>query len=353
LEVSPQTKGKFSLQTILYILLAGAFIYFIIKYRDQLFKIVDVLNRGVWYITLIAIVVAGVAIYNQVRLYATIYGLLDLPNPEQELLPLYLVRRFVTVAAPSGGFSGWLPFIQFARRKELSVGAVFLANLIYSILWYSTFFIFLLIGLIFLFVSHDLQWFEVSAALIMLGADIAMIIGLILAWTSPIRLKQTLSWGAAGIHKVTDFLGRPAPVTVKQATTFADNLTAAVDRMRESRKREALLPVAHAFTNEALNLVMFFVVALAFGVHLNFGVLVAAYSVSILFFVVSPTPGGLGVVEGSIILVLTSLGVKPEEATVVTLAYRGIYFWLPFILGFGALRWFNQHLNGEAVSTET
>jgi uncharacterized membrane protein YbhN (UPF0104 family) len=32
------------------------------------------------------------------------------------------------------------------------------------------------------------------------------------------------------------------------------------------------------------------------------------------------------------------LGVPQAGATVVTLAYRGITFWLPFLLGFVALR---------------
>ena len=59
---------------------------------------------------------------------------------------------------------------------------------------------------------------------------------------------------------------------------------------------------------------------------------------SVLFYIVSPTPGGLGFVEGALILVLTSLGVPQAGATVVTLAYRGITFWLPFLLGFVALR---------------
>jgi hypothetical protein len=48
-------------------------------------------------------------------------------------------------------------------------------------------------------------------------------------------------------------------------------------------------------------------------------------------------------VEGTLILVLTALGVRAHNATVITLAYRGISFWLPFVLGFAALRWFRQH----------
>ena len=48
---------------------------------------------------------------------------------------------------------------------------------------------------------------------------------------------------------------------------------------------------------------------------------------------------------------LTELGVPAENAAVITLAYRGISFWLPFVLGFAALRWFNRH--PEPKSQET
>jgi hypothetical protein len=73
-----------------------------------------------------------------------------------------------------------------------------------------------------------------------------------------------------------------------------------------------------------------------------------------LFFVMTPTPGGLGFVEGILILVMSSLDVPNESALVITLAYRGLTFWLPFILGFFAYRWFHRHLDRlEEGITET
>ncbi len=59
----------------------------------------------------------------------------------------------------------------------------------------------------------------------------------------------------------------------------------------------------------------------------------------ILFWIVSPTPQGIGVVEGVMTLVFTSLGVPAAVSTTVTLAFRGLTFWLPLIVGFIILRW--------------
>ncbi len=133
-------KFKITFQGIIYILLIGAFAYWTYSYRDQLVQILSVIQQGVWYIILATMLVLGIAIYNQATLYTSIYEILELPSTRREMLPLYLVRRFVQVAAPSGGFSGWVPFLQFARRRDIAVGAVFIANLIYTILWYTTFF---------------------------------------------------------------------------------------------------------------------------------------------------------------------------------------------------------------------
>jgi glycosyltransferase 2 family protein len=334
---------RLSFQHIVYLLLIAAFSYALYRYRDQLSEIVDVLQQGVWYLVLAALLTLVLTVYNQTWLYASIYQLLALPSQRRDFLPLYLVKRFVQVAAPSGGFSGWVPFLQFARRREFSVGTVFVANLIYTILWYSTFGFFLLIGLFFLFTSHDLQWFEISAALTILATDLVMIGLLITAWVRPGLPLRIMRNTARLLQRLFALIRRPPPLSERQMTTFAADLSQGVMQMRRAGWRKMLEPVLHAFINEALHIGIFFLVALAFGVQLNFGVLVAAYSISVLFWIVSPTPGGLGFVEGTLILVLTALDVPATAAAVITLAYRGISFWLPFVLGFVALRWFSTH----------
>jgi len=255
-----------------------------------------------------------------------------------------LITRFVSVAAPSGGVSGVLPFIQEARRRNVSVGPVLIVNLLYLILWYSTLGVFLFIGLLHLFFVHDLQWFEISNAIVLLLADMALVGGLAVAWTSPHRLEAILNWVGRLVDRVTGWWQRPSPLPPQRIARFINELDDAINEIRQVGYQSLSEPVMRAFLNEILNLGILFFVALAFGVRLSFGVLVASYSVGMLFFVMTPTPGGLGFVEGILILVMSSLDVPRESALVITLAYRGLTFWLPFILGFFAYRWFNRYL---------
>ncbi|MBE0699479.1 MAG: flippase-like domain-containing protein, partial [Anaerolineaceae bacterium] len=65
---------------------------------------------------------------------------------------------------------------------------------------------------------------------------------------------------------------------------------------------------------------------------------IAGLSIAQLFLIVSPTPAGIGIVEGILAISLRTLGIALEDATVVTLAYRGFSFWLPLLVGMVTIR---------------
>jgi uncharacterized protein (TIRG00374 family) len=352
LKLGESVKFKLTLRHLLYAALAILFARFIYLNRDQLVDIVAVLRNGVWYHLLVVVMLFGLAVQNQGRLYSSIYAMLHLPPERKKLSAIFLVSRFISVAAPSGGLSGALPFIQDARRRNLAVGTVLVANLIYLIVWYSSFTLILLVGLVHLSLVHDLQWFEVAEAIILIGFTALLVAILALAWLAP-------TWLSAILHRVTRLIARiavrfnrPVPVTVAQTNALADELTHTIHLIRHAGWGPALRPFAIALLNELINLLILFFVALAFGVQMNLGVLVATYSIGILFFLISPTPGGLGFVEGILILVMTSLGIDDGSAATITLAYRGFTFWLPFILGFFALRRLERNNKAEATLIE-
>jgi uncharacterized protein (TIRG00374 family) len=315
------------------------FAYAIYTYSDELVTIVDVLRDGLWYVVLAGLALVAVSALNQAWLYKSLFDVVGLPSESKRILPVFLTTRFVMVAAPSGGLSGWVPFINDARQRDIPVGMVIVVNLVYMVLWYSSFAIFLFAGLIFLFLSHDLQWFEVTAAVTLLFIDVLMIGGLVLALVAPRPLERILLWAMRAIRAVGRVFRRQSSVEDENVIGFVNDLNEATTLMRHAGWRKLARPVGHALGVEGLNLAMFYLMFLAFGLRATFGLLVAGYSVSILFFIISPTPGGLGFVESALILVLTSLGVPSGGATVVTLAYRGLTFWIPFVLGFIALRW--------------
>jgi uncharacterized protein (TIRG00374 family) len=90
--------------------------------------------------------------------------------------------------------------------------------------------------------------------------------------------------------------------------------------------------------NFALLLCVLAFTFLTLGTPFTIGTLVAGFAISYLFLIVSPTPSGLGVMEGVMTLVLTTLGVKLEAAALITLTYRFITFWFPLMVGAVAFR---------------
>jgi glycosyltransferase 2 family protein len=341
---------KLNFQTLIYFLLAVAFLYALYNYRDQLTEVLTVLRQGLWYYILAAALILFVNVYVQTSLYSSIYHIFGIPSEKRRILPLYLVTYFVTVAAPSGGLSAMLPFLQYARRGEVGMGRIIIANLVRTILWYSTFGLFLALGMIYLFLAHSLEWYELSAALVIFAADLGMVSALLLAWIAPRLLERVMNVISHLLERLFGLLRRPPPLTDRQLKAFAHDLNRAPALMRVVGWRRLLAPIGWAFLNEACNLLMLYLIARAFNFSPSFAILVTVYSISILFYIVSPTPGGIGFVEGSMILVMTTLDVPQHLATVITLAYRGLAFWGPFMLGFIALRWANAHPAPEAIA---
>ena len=61
--------------------------------------------------------------------------------------------------------------------------------------------------------------------------------------------------------------------------------------------------------------------------------LVCGYVVATLFAMISVTPQGVGVVEAAVVVAFTSFGESAAAGTAIGLVYRGIVFWMPFIIG--------------------
>ena len=86
------------------------------------------------------------------------------------------------------------------------------------------------------------------------------------------------------------------------------------------------------------NLVGLAALFLTFGQHLDPAALLAGFGMSIVFFVVTIVPDGIGAVEGAMALVFVQLGMTPTAAILVTLAYRVLNVWLPVVVGFWCAR---------------
>ncbi len=90
-----------------------------------------------------------------------------------------------------------------------------------------------------------------------------------------------------------------------------------------------------AFLNIAFDILTLYFLFIAAGESISPGLLLAGYGLPLLLGKVAfILPGGVGVVESSMVVLYNELGVPPATTVVVVLGYRLISFWIPSLAGF-------------------
>ncbi len=103
-----------------------------------------------------------------------------------------------------------------------------------------------------------------------------------------------------------------------------------------SSPRGTLITILYASLSAILNMACLVAIGYAFGFE-NVMALVAAFALSAISVILSPTPQGIGVVEAVITAILAAYGCSIATAAAIALVYRGIMFWIPFCIGAGML----------------
>jgi uncharacterized protein (TIRG00374 family) len=316
-------------------------VYFVITRFTEAQQVALTLQRGNWLWLLAAALVQLVWLVNVAASYRAIYRALGIEERIERLIPLVSAAFFVNLVAPVAGMSGLAVFIADARRRGQPVGRVSTASALMVLYDYVAFLLVLTLGLVVLFQRNQLSAAEVVASLILVG--IATGLGLLLY--IGMRSAEQLGRVLAGIASMVNRIARPfihhEYLDVDRAHAFAHD---AAEGLHEARRSPGslLLPGALALSSKAFLISILFFVFLAFRQPFSVSTLIAGFSVGYLFLIVSPTPSGIGFVEGALTLVLTSLGVPLAAAVLISLAYRGITLWFPFAYGAIAIRWVSR-----------
>ncbi len=317
------------------VLLLG--VVFIVTRITEVETIVATLRSGDWRFLLLACLLLCAWLVNVAASYRTIYRLLGLDEPLRKLLVLSAAANSLNVIAPSAGMGGLAVFIASARQRGYSSGRVTVAGVLVVLFEYLGLLLTLTLGLLILFRLHHLSLIDViaSTVLFVIAAGLAAI--LYLAMRSQERLGRLLAAGVRLINRGLRLLSKRQPLSEEYALHFSRDAAAGMHQLR-SQPASLWKPAALALSNKGLQLAILFLVAKAFQVDIPVYALLAGFSIASLFVIVSPTPYGIGVVEGMLTLTLGSLGVSVEAAAVVALAYRGVTFWLPLLIGVIAIR---------------
>lgn len=323
---------------ILVLFLGAAFVYLSF---GELESVLKTLQQGnFWFILLALLIQLGWILVTGLT-YLSLYRLLGLDGTARKLSLLATAANFVNIVAPSAGMSGVAVFIADARRNGHSPGRVMVAGMLYLFLDYVAFLCVLTLGLIVLFRRNDLGAGEIAASAVIFSIAAGFGVILYLGSRSANLLGNTLAWMARLVNRVANLFIHRDYLSEARAHEFAHEMADGLKSLPE-RPRSLAIPILFSFANKALLICVLVSTFLAFKVPFSAGTVIGGFAISYLFLIISPTPAGIGIVEGIMPLALSSLRVPWSQAVIITLAYRGITFWVPLGVGAFAFRMLNR-----------
>jgi len=243
--------------------------------------------------------------------------------------------------APSAGMGGMAIFISDANRNGHSLGKVTVVSVLFIFLDYIAFLVVLTVGLIVLFKRNDLHPTEIAASAVILAIAVGLGFLMYLGSRSAESLGNALAWMARLANRIAKPFIKRDYLSEARSHEFAREMSEDLKSL-PGKFNTLLKPLLFAFANKALMMSVLMASFLAFRVPFTAGTIIGGFSISYLFLIVSPTPSGIGIVEGIMPLALSSLRVPWSQAVIITLAYRGITFWFPLGVGAIAFRILNR-----------
>lgn len=309
------------------------------------------LQAGNWRFIGLAALVAGIWLINVGASYKAIYDVVGLRESRWRLVYLSTAANFLSVIAPaSGGVSAIAVFLNDANNRGHAKGRVMVALAINLLFDYTGVLVMVTLGMVVLMRRNNLNLPEVIAFVALLAMALGIAALLYLGMRSPAKLGRVLAWLAQRVNRVVRFFTHRHYLKVERAHSFARDIAEGMQALRNHPTR-LWLPFVLALSNKALLITILMLVFMAFNAPFSAATLIGSFSISYLFVIISPTPSGIGIVEGVMTLTLRSLGLPLGTATLITFSFRGLTFWLPTMIGMISFREISRTRRPMPVNT--
>jgi uncharacterized protein (TIRG00374 family) len=235
-----------------------------------------------------------------------------------------LELNFVNHVFPSGGVTGISYFsVRLSGDDQISAAKATLIQLMKLAMTFISFEILMFIGLISLAIGGS-----VSDVTILVAATMSTIIlGLTVLFVYVVGSKQRINGFFTAITLALNWLlhlifrKNSETINITKAKTtfndFHDNYQLITSHIKELRA-----PLIYAFLANLTEVLVIFVVYIAFGKSVNIGAIIIAYGVANFAGLVSVLPGGIGIYEALMTAVLVATGIPASVSLPVTVMYR-------------------------------
>ncbi|MCA9920851.1 MAG: lysylphosphatidylglycerol synthetase family protein [Anaerolineales bacterium] len=324
-------------QRWLFAALIIGFLWILAKRFADIQQLVGTLIQGDW-LWITAAIILEIGYYLAfAALFKSAFDITSVPARYRDLVPISFAFLFANTTTASGGTAGLALFVDDVHRRGGSAARATAGTLLAHTANYGMFAALLSFGLFFLYLQNDLTGLELASALILFLLVLVLCSTLILGLRWPNGLRRLLDGVQRFVLRIGGWIKRPSLLPDNWADKNADDFIAASQAIAAHPTRLVWLLLIALFTH-FLHILVLLTLFAAFHQPTSPGILLAGYTLSVLFLIVSPTPNGIGVVEAIVPIMYRSLGVSSENGIAITFAFRGITFWIPMVIGFILLR---------------
>ena len=291
----------------------------------------DLVRKASWPLLVIAVCaeVASLVFYS--LLFRRVMRLLQHPVNLALALRINLAGLAAAHLFSAGGVGGAAVTYRVLQKRGMPHSLVLIAVIFQNAFAYSVLFALFGFGLLTLVLrgeADDIGLFVACAAV--LALMLATAYGFWLLY-HPTALRRR-------VRQIVDRLGRRIKWLDISYEVLDEWLDGVIDGWRRLRRDgwRHLRTFAQAACYWTLDVACLVGVMVAFHLWVSLPYLVIAYAVANVVGTFTPTPGGLGAVEGVMIALLVGFGLASSAAVAVVLVYRLINFWLPVPVGLGA-----------------
>ena len=175
-----------------------SFLFFIVVWLVVVFteikQLATTLIQGRWPFILAALGIQAVYYIVFTATYWSAFDTVEVKSRLWDLLPVTFGSLFLNVVTPAGGASGVALFVDDARRRGESSARATAGTLLQLVADFTAFSLILVTGLVYLFGQHDLQFYEIVAALILFMVIICLCGVLLLGLWKVTWLEKILDW---------------------------------------------------------------------------------------------------------------------------------------------------------------
>lgn len=321
-----EKKSKLAIGKIIFWIFIIVFLWLVFTHFAQTKQIVMVLSHGKWYWIILAVILQFFYYPFYSHFIEYIFNMFRVRMTSKEILPIYIASKFTDVALPIATVGKAAIFIRNGHRHKilpLNIGI----GIGFVILFEITAFILIsLATIVLLYLFGHSATFLLISLLILTGAVGLAVIFLIRRAVYELPPNHFVLWIIKIVARVAG--------QGKMKTEELEDVFLEIGQDLKANVRKIQPAIYRALTAHLMNLVTFAFIYLAFAGHFNFLAIIAGYVAGLLFTIVSITPQGVGVAETIMVTTLHGFGLDIPTAAVITLAYRGLLYWLPLFAGF-------------------